>query len=35
LEIEKKFEGIAGKIGMTAAELDLYMWYMKTGKVLK
>jgi len=35
LETEKKFREIAKKLGMSAAELDLYMWYMKTGKVLK
>lgn len=35
LEIEKKFKGIAKKLSMTAVELDLYMWQMKTGKVLK
>ena len=35
LEIEKKFKSIADKIGMSLAELDLYMWYMKAGEVLK
>lgn len=35
LEIEKKFKQLASKLGMSAAELDLYMWYMKTGIVLK
>jgi len=35
LEIESKFKEIADKLSMNAAELDLYMWYMKTGKVLK
>lgn len=35
LEIEKKFLDIARELKMSAAELDLYMWYMKTGKVLK
>ena len=35
LEIEKKFRQLAGKLGMAPAELDLYMWYMKTGKVMK
>lgn len=35
LEIEEKFNNLAKKIGMNSAELDLYMWYMKTGEVLK
>ena len=35
LEIENKFREIAYKINITIAELDLYMWYMKTGKILK
>lgn len=35
LEIEEKFNNLAEKIGMSCAELDLYMWYMKTGEVLK
>ena len=33
--IEKKLEQICGRTEMTQAELDLYLWYMKTGKVLK
>lgn len=35
LEIEGLLRGIAGKAGMSLAELDLYLWYMETGKVLK
>ena len=35
LDIEKKFGEIADEIGMNLAELDLYMWYLKTGIVLK
>lgn len=35
LEIEKKFQAIAKQLKMPAAELDLFMWYLKTGKVLK
>ncbi len=35
LEIEKKFKKIAAKLKMSAAELDMYMWSMKTGEVLK
>jgi thermostable 8-oxoguanine DNA glycosylase len=26
---------IAGRMGITPAELDLYIWYMMTGKILK
>ncbi|MBL7160555.1 MAG: N-glycosylase/DNA lyase [Candidatus Aenigmarchaeota archaeon] len=35
LEIEKVFKDIAYELKMSPAELDLYMWYSKTGKVLK
>ena len=35
LETEKKFKTIADKVNMSMAELDLYMWYLKTGEVLK
>ncbi len=35
LEIEEKFKQLAKELGMSCAELDLYMWYMKTGEVLK
>ena len=35
LEIEEKFNNLAKKLDMSHAELDLYMWYMKTGEVLK
>ncbi len=35
LEIEKRFQMLANKLEMSPAELDLYMWYLKTGKVLK
>ena len=35
LEIEEKFKQIAGDLGMNCAELDLYMWYLKTGEILK
>ena len=35
LEIEKKFVKIAKELKMSPAELDFYMWYMKTGEVLK
>lgn len=29
------FKELAKKAKMTCAELDLYMWYMKAGEVLK
>jgi len=35
LEIERKFNELAEQLNMNPAELDLYMWYMKTGEVLK
>lgn len=35
LEIEKVLEEIAEKSDLTLAELDLYLWFMETGKVLK
>jgi len=35
LEIEQKFNQLASKLNMTPARLDLAMWYLKTGKVLK
>jgi len=35
LVIEKQFRDIACELRMTSAELDLYMWYIKTGQVLK
>ena len=35
LEIESEFEKLAKKYGISCAELDLYLWYMKTGEVLK
>ena len=35
LEIEKKLQTIADKLKVSQAELDLYLWYIKTGKVLK
>lgn len=33
--IENKLKSVAGKLSMSLGELDLYMWYMKTGEVLK
>lgn len=35
IEIENKFGEISKSTNMSNAELDLYMWYMKTGEVLK
>lgn len=35
LEIEKILEEVAKSIGMDMGELDLYLWWMETGKVLK
>ncbi len=35
LEIEKIFKKIADMLNTSCAELDLYMWYMKTREVLK
>ncbi|MDD2655413.1 MAG: N-glycosylase/DNA lyase [Candidatus ainarchaeum sp.] len=35
LEMEKILDGIAKKAKMSQGELDLYLWQMKTGKVLK
>lgn len=35
LEIEKTLAEIAKKSNLTQAKLDLYLWFMETGKVLK
>lgn len=35
LEIESILLRICKKLNMTQAELDMYLWYMKTGQVLK
>ena len=35
LEIEKILTGIAKNVILNLAELDLYLWYLETGKVLK
>lgn len=35
LEIEKRFLQLAHKLGMSPAELDMYLWSKKTGIVLK
>lgn len=31
----KDFESFSDELNMSMAELDLYMWYLKTGEVLK
>jgi len=35
IEIENKLKKLAKETNLTLAELDLYLWYMETGKVLK
>ncbi len=35
LEFEETLRGIAERVNMSLGELDLYLWFMKTGKVLK
>lgn len=35
LENETKLEPLCAKLGMKQGELDFYLWYMKTGKILK
>lgn len=35
LKIEKTLEKIGKKVKLTLAELDLYLWYLETGKILK
>ena len=35
LEIENTLKDIATKLSLTPAELDLYLWYVETGKILK
>ncbi|MFH1451847.1 MAG: N-glycosylase/DNA lyase [archaeon] len=35
LEIEKVLRRLSERLGMNLAELDLYLWYLETGKVLK
>ncbi|MFH1505467.1 MAG: N-glycosylase/DNA lyase [archaeon] len=35
LEIEKVLKTIGKKMGLSLAELDLYLWYLETGKILK
>lgn len=35
LEVEGVLKKIAGKSNLTLSELDLYLWYLETGKILK
>ncbi|MBU3896954.1 MAG: N-glycosylase/DNA lyase [Nanoarchaeota archaeon] len=35
LEIENKLREMGKKVSLNLAELDLYLWYMETGKILK
>jgi N-glycosylase/DNA lyase len=35
LEYERLLKKVAERVNMTLGELDLYLWYRKTGKVLK
>jgi N-glycosylase/DNA lyase len=35
LEIEKILEKLGQKVNLNLAELDLYLWYLETGKILK
>ncbi len=35
LEIEDKMKELARKTGLNLSELDMYLWYLETGKILK
>lgn len=35
IEVEKVLRSLAKKMNMSLGELDLYLWYLETGKVLK
>lgn len=35
IEIENVLRKLAKKLNLTLAELDLYLWYLETGKILK
>jgi N-glycosylase/DNA lyase len=35
LELEEELSRLAEDIGISLAELDLYLWYLETGKILK
>lgn len=35
LAMEQRLRDLAASLGITLAELDLYLWYMETGRILK
>jgi len=35
LEIEEILKTIGNRVNLNMAELDLYLWYLETGKILK
>ncbi len=35
IEIEKKVKELAEKVNLSLAEIDLYLWFMETGEILK
>jgi N-glycosylase/DNA lyase len=35
LEYERLLKEVADRVGMAPGEMDLYLWYRKTGKILK
>lgn len=35
IEIEQVLEKLGKEVGLNLAELDLYLWYLETGKILK
>ena len=35
IEIERLLDNISKKLKITLSKLDLYLWYLETGKVLK
>jgi N-glycosylase/DNA lyase len=35
LEVEAVLRRLAGRLGVSLGELDLYLWYLETGKILK
>ena len=35
LEIEELLRGLSREVGLSLGELDLYLWYIETGKILK
>lgn len=35
LDIEERVDSLSEKVGLSLAAIDLYLWYMETGKILK